>query len=142
MLFLSIHPQYVQAIVDGRKTVELRKRKPSAAIGSSVVIYATMPRCEVVAVATLGRIELTTPSQLWKRIGSLTAVSKIQFDDYYRSSSVAVGLHLEDVRVLTETLSLSAMRRLWRQFQPPQQFRYLDSDQQRLIRSIETVAIS
>ncbi len=57
MLFLSIHPRYVEAILDGRKTVELRKRMPRAEIGTQLVIYASMPKCAVVASAVIDRIE-------------------------------------------------------------------------------------
>lgn len=142
MLFLSIHPQYVKAIIEGRKTVELRKRRPGAAIGSSIAIYATYPQCEVVATATLIRVDVLSPQQLWKQIGHLTSVGRLQFDEYYYRSDVAVGLHLGNVRVLTETLSLKAIRELWHKFQPPQQFRYLDDNQQQLIHSRAAIAIS
>ena len=135
MLFLSIHPEHVESIVAGRKTIELRKRQPKADLGSSVVIYATAPRCEVVATATLHEVHVATPDDLWRQVSDRTAVSRKAFDAYYQDAQKAVGIHLTDVNVFDNPLKLSELRRRWDGFQPPQQFRYLDSRQQALIRS-------
>ena len=133
MLFLSIHPEFARAIVDGRKTVELRKRRPSAPIGSGVVIYATTPQCQVVATATLAKIEVASPRLLWKSVSRIASVSKTKFDLYFHESELGVGLHLEKIQVFSEPLSLQELRQAWQEFQPPQQFRYLDIRQQKLI---------
>ncbi len=135
MLFLSIHPEFVLAIVEGKKTVELRKRRPSAELGSIVAIYATTPRCEVVATATLSRVDFDAPEVLWRRVRNSASVTKAQYDSYYMNSDLAVGLHLDNVLVLNRPILLAELRSEWKQFQPPQQFRYLDSNQQRLIQS-------
>jgi predicted transcriptional regulator len=51
---LSIRPTYVERILDGRKTIELRRRFPtSAACGSSVLVYSTSPVQSLVATASL-----------------------------------------------------------------------------------------
>lgn len=133
MLFLSIHPEYVEAIVEGRKSVELRKRRPSAAIGSRVAIYATTPQCEIVAVATLAQIEVASPSSLWKSVRTIAAVTKSKFDEYYAGHELAVALHFTDISVLSSPIPLRELRQKWDNFQPPQQFRYLDQRQRRLI---------
>ncbi len=135
MLFLSIHPEHVQAIVEGRKTVELRKRQPRADVGSSVVIYATTPRCEVVAAATLYKVQVATPDDLWRQVSDGTAVSRKAFDAYFKDAQTAVGIHLTNINVFDSPLKLSELRHRWDGFHPPQQFRYLDSKQQAFIRS-------
>lgn len=135
MLFLSIHPRFVQAIVENRKTVELRKRRPSAHVGSTVVIYATMPQCEVVATARLENVECESPRKLWTSVRHSAGVSKAEFEAYFFNREIAVGIFLADVRVLNHPVKLAELRRLWSGFQPPQQYRYLDSKQQRLISS-------
>ncbi|WP_442511673.1 ASCH domain-containing protein [Novipirellula sp. SH528] len=133
MLFLSIHPQYVQAIVEGRKTVELRKRCPRAEIGSTVVIYATMPQCEVVATAILDRIEAKEPAKLWRYVRAKAAVTKDAYDTYFADVDLAVGIHLTQIRTFDCPIALSDLRESWQGFQPPQQFRYLSARQQELI---------
>ncbi|TWT69722.1 ASCH domain-containing protein [Crateriforma conspicua] len=138
MLFLSIHPKHVQAIVEGRKTVELRKRRPSIEPGCMVVIYATTPKCEVVAVATVDAIQVGDPETIWRDCGEMAAVSEDAFDDYYDGATKAVGIHLSDIAVFKKPVSLRELRRRWEGFQPPQQYRYLDSAQQKFIAARET----
>ena len=138
MLFLSIHPEHVKAIVEGRKTVELRKRKPSIDPGFMVVIYATTPKCEVVAVASVEAIQVGEPSVIWRDCGNLAAVSQKVFDDYYDGAEKAVGIHLSNIAVFKKPVTLRELRRRWDGFQPPQQYRYLDSAQQKFIAARET----
>ncbi|EGF28744.1 ASCH domain-containing protein [Rhodopirellula baltica] len=138
MLFLSIHPEHVQSIVEGRKTVELRKRTPSIQPGFKVVIYATTPKCEVVAVATVDNIQVGEPNEIWRDCGRLAAVSEEAFDAYYEGATKAVGIHLSDIAVFKKPVSLRELRRRWEGFQPPQQYRYLDSAQQKFITTRET----
>ncbi|KAA5541885.1 ASCH domain-containing protein [Roseiconus nitratireducens] len=138
MLFLSIHPEHVQAIVEGRKSVELRKRKPSIAPGCMAVIYATTPKCEVVAVATVVALQVGEPNEIWRNSGKLAAVSKQDFREYYEGAEKAVGIHLSNIAVLRKPISLKELRRRWCGFQPPQQYRYLDTSQQNFIATRET----
>lgn len=138
MLFLSIHPEHVQAIVEGRKTVELRKRKPNIDPGYMVVIYATTPKCEVVAVATVVALQVEEPNAIWRNCGKLAAVSEQEFRDYYEGAEKAVGIHLSNIAVLKKPISLRELRQRWDGFQPPQQYRYLDTSQQNFITTRET----
>lgn len=133
MLFLSIHPEYVQAILEGRKTVELRKRRPRTEVGSTVVIYATMPQCEVVATAIVERIQFAEPARLWRHVRYAAAITKHAYDDYFAGSEIAVGIHLTRVRQFDEPIPLRDLRERWQGFHPPQQFRYLSHCQQELI---------
>lgn len=142
MLFLSIHPAHVQAILDGRKTVELRKRRPRATPGTVVVIYATTPRCEVVATAVLDQVECASPDRLWPRVRKIAAVTRSAFDDYFQNCRDAVGIHLTDVRRLESPILLSHLRAEWKGFHPPQQFRYLDDEQQILIAKRSSARVS
>lgn len=135
MLFLSIQPRYVQAILDGRKSVELRKRVPRAEVGSQLAIYASMPTCAVVASAIIERIESAEPEQLWKNVRKLAAVTRAEFDDYFRNHALAVGIHFSQVKVFEKPITLVELREAWQTFHPPQQFRYLSLDQQKSISS-------
>ena len=48
---LSIHPVYAQGIIDGRKTVEFRRRAFGKSV-THVVVYATAPVRKVVGAFT------------------------------------------------------------------------------------------
>jgi len=133
MLFISIHPRYAQAIIEGRKTVELRKRRPRAEMGSMVAIYATMPQCEVVATAILNRVEVKEPDRLWHDVRTKAAVTKHAYDTYFAGADLAVGIHLSQIRQLDCPIPLSDLRESWQGFQPPQQYRYLSAREQEFI---------
>lgn len=135
MLFLSIHPDYVNAIVEGRKTIELRKRKPNVEIGSGVVIYATTPRCEIVATAQVSRILVKSPDILWRSVGKKAAVSRTEFTCYFEDRDIAVAIFLANVSVLDRPISLDELRQWWSKFHPPQQYRYLTEEQQEFVYS-------
>ena len=125
MLLLSIHPVYVEKIFAGTKTVELRKRKPNVDVGSKVVIYSTMPECEIVGFATISGFEVCRPSQLWSKVSSSCGVTKSEFNSYFSSSEMSVGIHLKDPVWFEDAFTLSDLRKLWPGFHPPQQFQYL-----------------
>lgn len=133
MLFLSIHPEHVRSIVAGRKTVELRKRKPSIQPGSRVVIYATTPECEVVGIATIEAIHVATPTVLWRNHGKRASVTRQAFDAYYAESDRAIGIEIKGFEIFAKPVPLLELRQRWDGFQPPQQYRYLDQTQQRFI---------
>ena len=133
MLFLSIHPEHVRSIAAGRKTVELRKRKPSIQPGVRVVIYATTPECEVVGVATIEAIHVGTPTEIWKNHGKQASVTRQAFDAYYAEADRAIGIEIEGFESFAEPVSLRELRQRWAGFQPPQQYRYLDQTQQSFI---------
>lgn len=135
MLFLSIHPRYVDAILDGRKTVELRKRVPRTEAGTQLVIYASMPKCEVVASAVIDRIDAMEPERMWQNVRKVAAVSRQEFDHYFRDHTLAVAIHFSQVRVFEKPITLAELREAWHTFHPPQQFRYLDELQQMCIKA-------
>jgi predicted transcriptional regulator len=141
MLFLSIHPRYVDAILDGRKTVELRKRVPRAKAGTQLVIYASMPKCAVVASAVIDRIDTMESERMWQKVRKVAAVSRQEFDEYFQNHALAVGIHFSHVKVFENPITLTELRETWNTFHPPQQFRYLDEMQQKSImtRSVHRV---
>lgn len=125
MLLLSIQPTYVEKIFAGTKTVELRKRRPNVEIGSRVIIYSTMPRCEIVGAATIGEISVSTPAKMWKEHRLKCGVTKQQFDSYFAGSEQAVGIHLCEPILFKNAFPLTFLRSIWPGFHPPQQFQYL-----------------
>lgn len=125
LMMLSIHPQHVQRILDGVKTVELRRTRPAVEPGQPVAIYATSPRAAVVATCRIVQVEVGSPGALWAKVGAAAAIRRQEFDEYYEGVSSAVALHLGAVKPLASAVSLSEMR-LSGRFQPPQTWHFLD----------------
>ena len=109
--------------MDGRKTVELRRRAPSVKAGAAAVLYATSPDCCVVATAVVrGVVSLPLP-QLWAQYGTPAAVTRAEFRRYFRGQRAGSAIELEAVRTLTSPVGLHRLRELG--IRPAQGWRYL-----------------
>ncbi|MCB9871490.1 MAG: ASCH domain-containing protein [Planctomycetes bacterium] len=121
---LAIHPEYANAILEGRKTVEFRKRALSASI-EHVLLYATAPLREIVGAFRVARIDQGSPTAIWKQHGDCGAVSRRAYRDYYSGSPTAVAIVVASARAFDRPLPLDAIPG---QPTPPQSFQYLDDD--------------
>lgn len=124
IMLISIHPEHVQRIVEGTKTIEVRRRVPSVRPGDQVVIYSTAPVGAITARCTVKAVESLPPSVLWRRYSSAVGVTRERFDDYFAGKASATALHLSDVHPLRRAVPLQELRRSG-PFQPPQSWRFL-----------------
>lgn len=128
VLLLSLRPRFANAILDGTKTVELRRRPVNAAPGTRVILYSTAPTMAIVGTARLRTVDIRGPRAAWSRHRRDLALSKDEFDAYLEGSEHAYLLHLTQVCRLDEPLHLHQLRRDGG-FRPPQSFRYVaDTD--------------
>jgi predicted transcriptional regulator len=125
-ILISLKPKHATHIFEGRKTVELRKRRPNIKSGTRIWIYATSPIAAIRGYANLAQIQTGPPSIIWKTLGSQTGISKDEFDDYFDACQVAHALVLTDVMEMKKALPLKRIRELLINFQPPQFFCHLN----------------
>lgn len=131
-LLLSIRPKYIRSILDGTKTVELRRSRIHAVEGTLVILYSTSPTRSVVATATLERIIESEPNDLWLTISGHAGVTRREYDEYFRGASRAFGLRLKNVKRLSSPLPLIQMRARTG-LEPAQSFRYVTDRQVELL---------
>ncbi len=116
----------MNAILDGTKTVELRRTAPSLEPGALVVLYSSAPVKSVVGAARLAAVAGTTPEQLWRQTGARVAgVTREEFRTYFAGASRAYGLGLESVVRAACPVPLVELRSF--DITPPQSWRYLDA---------------
>lgn len=127
MLLLSIHSRYVEKIVRGEKTVELRRHRPRLSVGERIAVYATAPRKALVGMVTVVDVQVAAPDELWPSVSQVSGISRQQYNDYFSGSRRAVGIFFAIEEILKHPVSLESLRDLWPGFQPPQSFRYLDA---------------
>jgi predicted transcriptional regulator len=125
-LFISIRPQFVEAILAGSKTVELRRTRPNVEVGSLVIFYSSSPTRAIVGWASLAGMVEGTPDQLWDDHGERTAIAEDEYDLYFAGANAAYGLELEDVVQALKPVPLETIRSLG--IEPPQSWRYVHSD--------------
>src|SRR6185312_8084882 len=99
-MLISIHPRHAKAIIDGTKTVELRRARPLVRLDEPVLIYATAPTSAILATCRIGSIEAAPPAEIWNRHHRRVGITRSEFDRYFAGRSEAVALSIEDVAAL------------------------------------------
>lgn len=123
---ISIKPQYVEAIVEGQKVYELRRRKPHLDRGDLLFIYETSPCKKVTALVELDKIIDDSLDNLWEKVGERSAVNYDTFTDYFKGCKNGYALQLKNVKTYSNPLSLDELRMYAPDYTPPQFFHYLD----------------
>lgn len=123
-LLLSLRPHFADAIIEGHKTIELRRTRPNVFPGTRVLLYASAPRMAVVASARVTSILEDEPANLWRDHHREVGISESGFEDYFDGAGTAYGLRLQDV-TRVNPIPLSALRALG--VEPPQSWRYVDN---------------
>lgn len=118
---LSIHPQYAQAIIQGTKTIEFRKRTLAEDI-THVIVYATVPTRAIIGYFRIDEQEITTPANLWKLHRKHGGIQERDFFEYYARTDRAVGIKIAEVTPLQREISLEEGLGIPR---PPQCVQYL-----------------
>lgn len=122
---ISIHPQYVSAILQGTKTVECRKSSIGLRPGAFVYLYATAPSKAIQGHARIAQINEGSPNEMWEKHGHKAGVAEADFFSYYRTAKKAVLLALADIAVCERAVSLATLREMQPGFSPPQTARRL-----------------
>jgi len=129
-LMMSIKPKYAEKILNGSKTIELRKVRPkNAASGDIVVIYASSPKKSVVGLFAIADIMKSDPKQLWKHVRNRAGVEKSEFEDYFGGVRDAYGIIIGKTWLFKPEIRLSDINKLIPGFKVPQSFCYLSEDQ-------------
>jgi predicted transcriptional regulator len=120
---LSIRPTYVERILAGHKTIELRRRFPSLLAPGIALIYATAPVQAIVATVQVAIVETLSISALWRRRGRGAAVTREEFDAYFDGTETGCALLLRDVVRLPTPIHLTVLAHRF-EFSPPQSYCY------------------
>lgn len=121
---LSIRPEFSEQIIDGSKTVELRRRFPlEVPSGTLAFIYTTSPRRALTGVAEIAKVEKMPTEQIWETFSHTAGIEKERFDEYFRGLTHGFSIIFSDARPLRRSIELDELRSKFG-FQPPQSFLY------------------
>lgn len=122
-VIMSIRPKYAQAILDGSKLYEYRKRLPKNTDIQKVYIYASKPTKAIIAYFTIGSIISDNPQKVWELTKKDGGITKKQFNDYFKCHSLAHAIKIEGVTKLVTPLDPKA---IIKDFVAPQNFIYTE----------------
>jgi predicted transcriptional regulator len=126
---LSIHPEFADAILAGKKRVEFRK-SPFKRDVSHVVLYATAPIGRVVGVFELRGLDEQPPQELWSSYAEVGGIDEERFFSYFAGCTKGVAYHVGVVERFSPPVSLASLRA---GMTPPQSYSYLDSSSLRVL---------
>ncbi|PHX37228.1 hypothetical protein AO284_27300 [Pseudomonas sp. NZIPFR-PS2] len=107
-LIISIHPRYSEKILEGKKTVELRRRFPvSTARGTKIYIYKS------------------------------AFIKKQDFEMYFEGLSEGFALELTNVQTFENPMNLKELKERFN-FTPPQSFIYAKQEMRRALMDEQT----
>ncbi len=115
-VLMSIRPEYAEAILSGAKTFVLRRRRPSFAPGSRVVVSSSSPDQQLLGTFEAGEIHELSPSKLWKVVSRAAGIARKDFDAYFTGCEVGYAIEVRSpVRLKPKPL----------RFRPPQSYLFL-----------------
>lgn len=122
---VSIRPTHVENIVQGRKTVELRRRfSEDVAPGAVLLIYSTSPTQAIVGTAHIRGVRKLPLDSLWAEHGGAACITRQDFDSYFSGLSEGYAILLSDVRPFARQVAAADLREQFN-FVAPQSFMYL-----------------
>lgn len=124
-ILISIHPRHADAILSGKKTVELRKRVPKLLDGDRVYLYVTVPRQELAGWFTVSKVLAGSPSWLWTRVSKACCIERFDYEGYFRNAETGHGIIVKKVEKYNSPMPLGDLKKKWPKFIPPQSFLYI-----------------
>lgn len=109
-VIFSIKHRWVEEILAGRKTVELRRRPPMIPAGTLGLIYETSPQCCLRASFRTGPTIKDSPDRVWAEWGERSRISRDEFDAYFAERTFAGAIPIRDVQILSLSRSLAELR--------------------------------
>ena len=123
-ILLSVKPQYANPLVDGTKTIELRKKFPTEIEkGTTIYIYSSFPEKKVIGEVKIKKVEMLTIAKLWKVSCSKAFISWSDFKDYFNNKEFGYAIHVYKAKRYEEALNLKGINP--EISQAPQSYRYL-----------------
>lgn len=123
-VILSIKPVYANAILEGVKTVEFRKRVFKKNV-DKIYIYSSSPTKMIVGYFTFSNIVEDTPENLWKTFQKVGGINKDDFFEYYKETEKGFGIVIKEVvKFESEKDPIEFIEN----FTAPQSYVYLERD--------------
>lgn len=122
-MLLSINPEFVTSILQGKKLYEYRKFRCRNDV-NKIIIYATAPQKQVVAEAEIADIVEDDVLNVWRQTKDYSGITYRFFRKYYKGKKKAVAYHLKNIVIYEKPITLEDIGVSC----APQSYRYLSNE--------------
>jgi len=112
----SIHPEHSRRILQGSKTVEIRRKLPIREI-DKILIYETAPTKMIVGEFSIKKMAYHPKEYAWGEFGGKAGISQDQYQSYLHNLDLAGIIEIGEVQKYAKPKPLKGT--------PPQSFKYL-----------------
>jgi predicted transcriptional regulator len=119
-VIISIKPEFARRILDGSKTIELRRSAMGLEPRDIVLVYISVPEQCIGFWFRVAKIEALPVETMWSQHADRLGIVREQYLAYFAGAETATGLHVTEVTPLVPAVSLAQMQELAPGFVPPQ----------------------
>ena len=124
-ILISVRPRFAHALLDGTKTIEVRKRFPLNLGACLLFVYSSTPEKALIGTVRLHSVTTIAQGRLWVEHGPSLGIDEISLDTYLAKTSLATLLHVRDADPWAQAVPLAVLRAEFG-LAPPQSWRYID----------------
>ncbi|GGM81687.1 hypothetical protein GCM10010967_11800 [Dyadobacter beijingensis] len=125
-ILLSIKPEFVEKIFNGKKKFEYRKVLFSNREVKTVVVYSTMPVGRIVGEFEIKSIHQDSPNELWSKTKEFAGVDGVFFNDYFNGRNSGFAIEIGQVKRYKNPID---PKLVFEKFTAPQSFFYVKEDE-------------
>ncbi len=127
VILMSIKPSYARMILEGSKTIELRRRfSEKVQVESKILIYATDPVKAIIGECSIKEILKLPLAKLWQRACREAMIDWKTFDSYFTGLEFGYGIVVYKTLMYEDIIPLSTLRT--KQIAVPQSYRAIEVD--------------
>ncbi|TFC54704.1 MULTISPECIES: ASCH domain-containing protein [unclassified Cryobacterium] len=126
-VLLSIRPRFADAILEGSKTHELRRRFPTIEAGTLVYLYASSPTKAIVGSFVCSAVRYDAIADIWSSLKMGLGLVESEFFAYFEGNTSGFAVEASHPSRFTTPVSLNLLRSKIG-LEPSQSFRYLRPD--------------
>lgn len=126
-VLLSIKPEYVERIFNGKKKYEYRKSLFKRNDINIVIVYATKPVGKVIGEFEIDKIIENSPNKLWEETKKYSGIKKKDYMEYFKKREKGFAIAIKNINQYDEPLELTDISKDIKV--APQSFRYISGDE-------------
>ncbi len=127
-IIISIKPEFALRIIEGEKTIELRRRFPINEIkGGIAIIYASSPIQKIIGYVVISEVEKLPISLIWATYSKQACVKKRFFNKYFKGLEEGFAIKLSKPVKLACPFDIKQLETTYK-FSAPQSYRYAPAE--------------